>query len=58
MRKFFIRQFQVFDFSVAFAAAHRNATLRLFDSGHELVDVLDRMWMETEQFCFRTPVEN
>jgi len=47
-----------FDFSVAFAAAHRNATLRLFDSGHELVDVLDRMWMETEQFCFRTPVEN
>jgi pimeloyl-ACP methyl ester carboxylesterase len=43
------------DFSVAFAAAHPNATLRLFNSGHELVDVLDQMWIETERFCLETP---
>lgn len=40
------------DYSVAFAAAHPSATLCLFNSGHELVDVLDEMWMATEQFCF------
>jgi pimeloyl-ACP methyl ester carboxylesterase len=43
------------DYSVAFAATHPNATLRLFSSGHELVDVLDQMWMETERFCLGTP---
>ena len=40
------------DFSVTFAEAHPNATLRPYNSGHELVDVLDEMWMETEQFLF------
>ncbi len=43
------------DYSVEFAMMHPNATLKLFNSGHELVDVLDDMWIETERFCFGTP---
>jgi len=43
------------DYSAAFAEAHPNTTLRLFHSCHELVDVLDDMWMETERFCFGAP---
>jgi hypothetical protein len=30
--------------SVEFAARHPNARLELFDSGHELTDVVDRIW--------------
>lgn len=30
--------------SQTFAASHPNATLHLFDSGHELTDVLEPMW--------------
>lgn len=37
-------------YSVTFAQQHPNATLRLMDSGHELINVLDAMWMETEKF--------
>jgi pimeloyl-ACP methyl ester carboxylesterase len=33
-----------------FAARHPNATLRELDSGHELTDVLDRLWSETTVF--------
>ena len=36
--------------SETYAARHKNAILRLFDAGHELTDVLDRMWMEIIQF--------
>jgi pimeloyl-ACP methyl ester carboxylesterase len=36
--------------STAFAARHPNVTLRLFDSGHELTDVLEDLWQETEAF--------
>lgn len=36
--------------STAFAARHSNVTLRLFDSGHELTDVLEDLWDETARF--------
>lgn len=36
--------------STQFAARHHNARLRLFDSGHELTDVLDQIWSETAMF--------
>ena len=36
--------------STAFAASHANVTLRLFDSGHELTDVLEDLWEETARF--------
>jgi len=39
-------------YSVTFAQGHPNATLRLMDSGHELTNVLNDMWMETEAFFF------
>ena len=38
------------ELSKAFADRHPNVTLRLFDSGHELTDVLDSLWMETARF--------
>lgn len=38
------------EFSQAFAASHPNATLRLLDSDHELIDVLDLLGSETAQF--------
>ena len=34
------------------AAQHPEATLRLLDSDHQLLNVLDEMWMETEHFLF------
>ena len=38
-------------YSSEFAAAHpANVILRLLDSGHELTDVLDRIWLEAEGF--------
>ena len=36
--------------SIAYAASHPNITLKLFDSGHELTDVLDALWTKTEAF--------
>jgi pimeloyl-ACP methyl ester carboxylesterase len=33
-----------------YAQGHPNVTLRLFDSGHELTDVLEPMWKETCMF--------
>jgi uncharacterized protein len=40
------------EFSVAFAEQHPQAKLRLMQSDHELINVLDDMWMETEAFLF------
>jgi pimeloyl-ACP methyl ester carboxylesterase len=40
------------EYSVRFAERHPNARLRLLDSDHELGNVLDEMWMETERFLF------
>jgi uncharacterized protein len=36
--------------STSFAERHLNVSLRLFDSGHELADVLEDLWDETEAF--------
>jgi uncharacterized protein len=36
--------------STGYAARHPNVTLRLFDSGHELTDVLEDLWEETSTF--------
>lgn len=38
------------DYSREFAEAHPNARLEVLDSDHELLNVLDRMWEETERF--------
>ncbi len=40
------------EFAETFAARHANARLRLMDSDHDLVNVLDAMWRETERFLF------
>jgi len=40
------------EYSVRFAERHPNSRLRLLDSDHDLVNVLDEMWMETEEFLF------
>ncbi len=40
------------EYAVRFAAQHSNAALRLLDSDHDLVDVLDEMWRGTEAFLF------
>ena len=40
------------EYSVKFAERHPNVSLRLLDSDHELANVLDEMWMETEEFLF------
>ncbi len=40
------------EYAVAFAGAHSNAKLLLLDSDHDLVNVLDEMWRETEKFLF------
>jgi uncharacterized protein len=39
-------------YAETFAARHPNAHLRLMDSDHDLVNVLDEMWRETEKFLF------
>jgi hypothetical protein len=36
--------------SSEFAATHPNAHLRLLDSDHELLDVLEIIWQGTESF--------
>jgi pimeloyl-ACP methyl ester carboxylesterase len=38
--------------SVTFSQGHPNTTLRLMESDHQLLNVLDDMWMETEKFLF------
>jgi len=40
------------EYAVTFAERHPSARLRLLDSDHELTNVLDDMWMETEEFLF------
>ena len=40
--------------SITFARQHPNVELHLFDSGHELTDVLDAMWREIERFLSLT----
>jgi pimeloyl-ACP methyl ester carboxylesterase len=40
------------EYAEKFAAGHSNATLRLMDSDHDLVNVLDEMWRGTEKFLF------
>ena len=40
------------DLSVSFARQHPRAKLHLMESDHELLNVLDDMWMETEEFLF------
>jgi len=39
-------------YAETFAAQRKNATLRLLDSDHDLVNVLDEMWRQTERFLF------
>lgn len=41
--------------SEQFAAAHTNATLRVLDSDHELLNVLEPMWTEIESFLWGPP---
>ena len=38
------------ELSRQFAARHPNATLEILDSGHELLNVLDQMWLRTTPF--------
>jgi uncharacterized protein len=40
------------EYAGRFAERHPNARLRLLNSDHELSNVLDEMWMETEEFLF------
>lgn len=40
------------EYALTFADRHPNARVRLLMSDHELGNVLDEMWMETEQFLF------
>lgn len=44
-------------YAETFAARRSNATLRLLDSDHDLVNVLDEMWRETEAFLFGGKVD-
>jgi len=39
-----------YQFSLEFQALHPSAQLHLFESGHELTDVLDEMWRLTAEF--------
>ena len=40
------------EYSVRFAERHPKAILHMVNSDHELIDVLDLMWRETEKFFF------
>jgi uncharacterized protein len=40
------------EYAETFAARHTNARLRMLDSDHDLVNVMDEMWRETEKFLF------
>jgi pimeloyl-ACP methyl ester carboxylesterase len=46
------------EISTAYAARHPNVSLRLFDSGHELTDVLEPMWEETARFLGLEQADN
>lgn len=46
------------EYSVEFARMHPNAVLVRLSSGHELTDVLDVIWHETEKFLLPVNVEN
>jgi uncharacterized protein len=39
-------------YAETFAVRCANATLRLLDSDHDMLNVLDEMWWETEEFLF------
>jgi uncharacterized protein len=39
-------------YSEEFAEAHPNARLRVFDSGHDLVDAMGEIWAESREFLF------
>jgi hypothetical protein len=41
-------------YSITFSQQHANTALRLLDSDHELVDVLDIMWTEVKRFLIPT----
>ena len=43
------------ELSQSYAARHANVALRLFDSGHELTDVLEPMWEQVQGFVFQNP---
>ena len=43
-------------YSITFSQQHASTTLRLLDSGHELVDVLDIMWSEVKNFLIPAAV--
>jgi hypothetical protein len=40
------------DYSVVFARKHPQSRLHLMNSDHELLNVLDDMWIETRAFLF------
>jgi len=40
------------EYAVRFAELHAGTQLHLMESDHELVNVLDDMWMDTERFLF------
>ncbi len=43
------------EYAVRFADRHPNARLHLMDSDHELTNVMEEMWVETEEFLFGNP---
>jgi len=43
------------EYSVTFAQQHPNVQLYLLESDHELGNVMDDMWMESEAFLFNQP---
>jgi uncharacterized protein len=45
-------------YSVEFIKMHPNARLVRLESGHELTDVLERIWQDSEQFLLAGPVRN
>ena len=38
--------------SITFSQQHADTTLRMMESDHQLLNVLDDIWMETERFLF------
>ena len=42
-------------YSEEFAARHPQVTLRVMDSGHELLNVLEEMWLEVSPFLLPNP---
>jgi pimeloyl-ACP methyl ester carboxylesterase len=44
--------------SVTFSKKHPDTTLRHMESDHQLLNVLDDIWMETEKFLFGQPAGN